>query len=160
MSQIFGQRFIIFKTWRYRSQLLLKLRDVKGATLFHWISSGLTCLRALRVFAPYVPSRLMCLRALRAFAPYAPSCLRALRTFVPYVLWFLRALIMRLARLIYVNYAINRIYEKTFRSDLSTQKKHLFWRITYCQLLFVAIYSYLVTLIDFFMIISFIGHFC
>ena len=157
MSQIFGQRFIIFKTWRYRSQLLLKLRDVKGATLFHWISS------ILLNYGPYVPSCLTCLRALRAFAlyaPYAPSCLRALCTFVPYVLWFLRALIMRLARLIYVNYAINRIYEKTFRSDLSTQKKHLFWRITYCQLLFVAIYSYLVTLIDFFMIISFIGHFC
>ena len=76
--------------------------------------------------------------------------LRALRAFIPYVPWFLCALITRLARLtcylhalftrdiksliyyilyihihIKVNYVINIIYEKTFRSDLSTQKKPL-----------------------------------
>ena len=40
MNQIFGQRFILFEKWRYRSQLLLKLRAAEVATLFHWISSS------------------------------------------------------------------------------------------------------------------------
>ena len=35
MNQIFGQRFIIFEKMRYRGQLLLKLKDVEVATLFH-----------------------------------------------------------------------------------------------------------------------------
>ena len=39
MNQIFGQRFNIFEKWRYTSQLLLKLRAVEVATLFHWILS-------------------------------------------------------------------------------------------------------------------------
>ena len=39
MNQIIGQMFIIFEKWRYRSQLLLKLRPDEVATLFHWISS-------------------------------------------------------------------------------------------------------------------------
>ena len=39
MNQISGQRFNIFEKWRYRSQLLLKLRAVEVATLFHWILS-------------------------------------------------------------------------------------------------------------------------
>ena len=55
-----------------------------------------------------------------------------------------------------VNYAINRIYEKTFRSDLSTQKNLSFEELltsSYFLLLFVRISN-------FSMIISFIGHFC
>ena len=38
MNQLFGQRFIKFETLRYRNPLLLKLRAVKVATSFHWIS--------------------------------------------------------------------------------------------------------------------------
>ena len=37
MNQILTQRFIMLEKWRYRSQLLLKLRSVKVATSFHWI---------------------------------------------------------------------------------------------------------------------------
>ena len=88
-----------------------------------------------------VPSRLTCLtrlRALRAFAPNAPSCLtclRALRTLraifaicLPYSL-AIQNLLLKSILNIYTMY----LYEKTFRSDLSTQKKPLLWRITYFQ---------------------------
>ena len=40
MNQILGQRFIMSEKLRYGSQLWLKLRAVKVATTFHWISSG------------------------------------------------------------------------------------------------------------------------
>ena len=39
MNQIFGQRFIIFEKWRYRSQLLFKLRAVEVATSSDWMPS-------------------------------------------------------------------------------------------------------------------------
>ena len=42
INQVFEKRFIIFKKMRYRGQLLLKLRAVEVATLFHWISSRST----------------------------------------------------------------------------------------------------------------------
>ena len=55
---------------------------------------------------------------------------------------------------------IKEIYVKTFRSDLSTQKKPLLWQITLYQLLFAVICSFLVTLLDISIIIYFIEHFC
>ena len=42
MNQIFGQKFIIFEKWRYRSQLLLKLLAVEFGAFFQWISSKST----------------------------------------------------------------------------------------------------------------------
>ena len=59
-----------------------------------------------------------------------------------------------------VNCAIHRIYEKTFRLDLFTHKKPLLWRrITYDQLLFPVIFSYLVTLLDFLWLFLLLGIF-
>ena len=103
-------------------------------------------------------------RSLLNYVSYVPS------SFCAFVPWFLRALITRLACLICylcallgdlikgnyiyiydvyilyihihitINYAINRIYEKTFRSNLSTQKNLSFDELlttSYFLLLFV-----------------------
>ena len=50
--------------------------------------------------------------------------------------------------IIEVNYAINRIHEKAFRSDLSTQiKNRPLWESTYYELVFLVIYLYLLALL-------------
>ena len=51
-----------------------------------------------------------------------------------------------------VNYAINKIHEKAFRSDLSTQIKKTSFLTNYYELLFAVIYLYLVALLHFSMI--------
>ena len=48
-----------------------------------------------------------------------------------------------------VNYAINRIHEKAFKSHLSTQIKRTSLLIIYYELLFPLIHLYLVILLDF-----------
>ena len=104
-------------------------------------------------YVPFMSSRLTRLRVLRAliFNIYY-NILYYIYTYI-YIHIYIYIYIK-------VNYTIHRIYEKTFRSDLSAQKKPLFWLITCYQLPFAVICSYLVTLIDFSVIVFFIGHFC
>ena len=79
-------------------------------------------------------------------------CILILCTYIIYIIYIhVYILHIFIYIVIKVNYAINRIYEKAFRSDLSTQIEiNSLWRVTYFELLFSVIYLYLVTLLDFF----------
>ena len=78
-------------------------------------------LRALHGFVPYVPSRLTHLRAFRAFAPYVP--------------WFLRVLIMCLARLICY---LRTLLTRDIKSLIKGNFKYI-WRIYIMMYVFLSV---------------------
>ena len=91
-------------------------------------------LQVIKEFAKlraFVPSCLTPIRALRALRALFTRDIKSLiksnfkHIYDGYIYIYMYIIIIIIHIHIKVNYAINRIYEKTFRSDLSTQKTPL-----------------------------------
>ena len=77
----------------YKNQLLKNFQVWQQQT---FVLTRLTCLGALRYYAPYVPTCLCAFVSqittwLRAYVPYVPTCLRALIAYMPLNFTCLRA---------------------------------------------------------------------
>ena len=83
ISKIIGSSQIFHKELS-KFFVLVKRHTFRISFLTHLCS----CLRALRAYAPYVPT---CLKLLRA---YVPTCLKLLRAYVPAYLHFSRAYVL------------------------------------------------------------------